>query len=635
MDNDKIEQLKKSLYSRNAPSVRHKKARFSKEEDSGVKRDWEHKEELFEEQRLNSQYKDQGSSFLKKILIGSVIFFVIALALGSFVLLRGENVVSANNVDITVGAPASIAGGDTLSMDVKVHNKNGVKLEVVDLSVEFPEGTADPEDTSKELRRYRQLMEDINPGATASKTVKAVLYGEENSKKEIKITVEYRVQNSNATYFKDKIYEIHINTAPVTLDVSTFKELNSGQEFDLTTTITSNSKDVLKKVLLKAEYPFGFTFISSDPKIAFDNNVWKIGDLLPGSKRVIKIHGKIDGQDDEERIFNFMIGSQSTKNEKIIGTQYVSSLQALHISKPFLAVGLTFNGEKNGFVARPKNVIGVDLDWVNNLSTNISDAEIKVSLSGSAYDRNSVDVTGGYFRSSDNSVIWNRTTNPELVQIDPGATGHLRFTLTPRVSGQTVNPTLGFDVSVKGTRLSEDNVPGQITSTVKQIVKVSPDIDISTQLVRSTGPFTNIGPIPPRADSLSTYTVIWTVSNTSSTIVNAEARAKLPAYVKWMDKISPSGEDITYNSVTSELVWKIGDLKPYTGSGATQRQAQFQIGFQPSISHVGQSPTVVGEITLKGQDQYSGVTLTDTESAVGPRFSTDPVFKNGDEIVVK
>lgn len=633
----KIEALKKNLYSRGGESeVKSQNPTFH-EKQYDVNEDWEHSPMEHDEVNLNQSYQVSENNFFKKFFIGSIVFFLLALALGGLILLRGSNVVSAENVDITVVGPVSIAGGNVLSLDVNVLNKNNIKLEVVDLSVEYPAGTAEATNPSQELRRFRETLPDIDPGGSASKTITAILYGEENSKKEIQIKVEYRVKGSNAIFYKEKIYEVYMNSSPVTLEISSFTEVNSNQEFDVTATITSNSQEVLKNVLLRAEYPFGFSFLRADPKPTYENNAWKIGDLEPGTKRVIKLRAKLEGQDEEERVAKFTIGTQSSRNEKLIGTQFVSSAQVFTIKKPFLAVQLSLDGTTGGadFIAEPGKEIRGDISWVNNLPANINDAEIRLVFSGTAVDKNSISSDRGFYRSSENAIVWNQRNTDDLDSVAPGETGRVGFTFKPITQNGQVNPNMTLDISVRAVRTSEENVPENINSTVKKLVKVIPIIELSAQTLRTQGPFANTGPIPPKAEEMSTYTIVWTVSNTSSNIANAEVRAILPSYVKWLGEIEPSGERMTYTASTGELIWKVGDVKAYAGYSAPRRQVSFQVGFEPSVSQVGEVPTLVNEATLTAQDLYTGATIRTKRTPLTTRFSTDPAYRSGDEEVVR
>ena len=61
-DQSKIDGLKDSLYSRNAPNIRTKRRLHFQDQQSNVQPDWEHKEEPIEPVQLNDQYKDNSMS---------------------------------------------------------------------------------------------------------------------------------------------------------------------------------------------------------------------------------------------------------------------------------------------------------------------------------------------------------------------------------------------------------------------------------------------------------------------------------------------------------------------------------------------------------------------------------------------
>ena len=640
-DKSRIEELKKSLYSRNTPNIRTKRRlRFQKQE-TDVVTDWEHPQEIEEDIELNKRYKDTSMSFFTKILIASVIFFLGALGIGAYLVFNGSNIVSANNVDITINGPVSIAGGEPVSFDVQISNGNNIKLQTVDLSVDFPAGTTDADDSTKELKNLRELIPDIESGGMGQKTIRAIVYGEENSKKEIKVSIEYRVKGSNAIFQKEKVFDLLISSSPITVSVSSFKEVNSNQEFELAVTMTSNSKEVIKNLLLKAVYPFGFTYISSDMKPVSDTTTWRIGDIPPGGKKTVKIKGKLEGQDDEARVFRFTTGAQSLRNDKVIGTEYISSSQEVSIKKPFMSVGVSLNGEDENqeYVASFNSPVKVEVTYFNNLPTSIIDAEIHVKLEGTAFDKASVAPDQGLYRSTENEIVWNGITTRALKDVGAGESGRVSFNITPRdlSTSQKVitNPDLKLAVSIKGKRNSEDNVPESITSSAARRIKIASNVSLVGQVVRSTGAFENSGPIPPRAEQQTTYTVIWTVDNTSSTITNAQVRSSLPPYMKWLGKTDPVSEDITYNSVDGTLVWNVGSLSTYTAGTSRRRQVAFQVGLTPSITQIGQIPIIVNQSVLTAQDDFTGEALKSNLGTLNTRFSADSTFQDGNEKVAK
>jgi hypothetical protein len=245
-DKSHIDELKSSLYSRTAPDVRtRRKLRFS-EDTPEIKTDWDHPGEMVEPPvELNKKHKDHSMSFFTKLLIGSVVFCLIAVGVGAYLFFNGSNLISADNIDINIDGPVSISGGTPVSFDISIINKNNVNLQLVDMTVDFPVGTTDPNDTSEILQNYTKLIGNLPAGGSARETIKAIIFGEENLQKEITVTLTYGVEGSTSVFTKRRTYEVLINSSPINVSVSSFKEITSGQEFDLKVSLKSNSQEAL------------------------------------------------------------------------------------------------------------------------------------------------------------------------------------------------------------------------------------------------------------------------------------------------------------------------------------------------------------------------------------------------------
>lgn len=643
-NDSRIDELKKGLYSRNAPDIRKRRRLHFQTKDYAVASDWEHPaEEDFSDEDLNKKYEKSGMSFFTKLLIGSAIFFILALAVGAYLVFKGSDIVSANNIDINLAGPVSVAGGEVVSFNVQVTNKNSVQLQVVNLLIDYPTGTADPNDTTKTLKSFQTLLPDLNPNGVDQQAVSAILFGEQNSTKTIQVTVDYRVAGSNATFSKVKSFDILINSSPLTLSVDSFKQVNSNQELDLDVSVISNSKEVVKNLLMQSMYPFGFTFISSDPApLQNDHATWAIGDLPPNGKRIIHIKGKIQGEDGDSRVFKFIVGvpAQTRSTTKTIGTQYIATAQTVTVEKPFLSLNLSLGGDATtqDFIGQFDNSIQGTVSWFNNTPSAVIDGEIHLSLAGNVLDKGSVDPRGGFYDSANNQIVWNKVTTPALGSIAAGEGSQVNFSFTPRnqstPSHPVTNPQMTLVASAKANRISESNVPEEIDSSATRNIKVSSNVALAEEVVRSSGPFPNTGPIPPRVEQHTTYTVLWTIYNTSSTLDGVQVVATLPPYVKWLGNISPTDKDISYNNVNGQITWNIGNVAVYAGQ-SKQYQVAFQLDLNPSASMVGQAATLVGAAQLTGRDDFTGASLSSNLQAISTRFSTDPTFVDGNEIVAQ
>jgi hypothetical protein len=642
-DKNRLEELKKSLYSRNMPDVRtRRKLRFSEEPMGEVKPGWQEPKEKEQSVHLNETYEDHSMSFFTKLLIASFVFCLAAVGIGVYLFLNGANMISGNNIDISINGPVSIQGGEPVSFTVKVTNNNNVALQLVDMSVAFPAGATDPKDSTKALTTYEQLLGDMPTGVATSTSISAIIFGEENAQKEITVTLTYSVKGSSAVFTKEQSYDVLINSSPITVSVDSFSSITSGQAFDMTVNLKSNSQNTLKNVILKAQYPFGYTFASSNLPALSDKTTWKIGDIPPGGSRSIVIHGTLQGEDTDIRAFHFSVGAQNSSNTATVGTEYGAIEQDMTIEKPFISLGLVVDGDSSSgdHVGSFGQSERVAVNWFNNLSTAVSDVVITVDLSGSAYDKNKVQANGSYFDSANNRIVWNPQTNPDLASIPAGGSGTLSFIITPADLGTTanpiVNPTISVSSNVSADRIQQSGVSGTLSATESRTIKISSSIALSGRLVRSVGPFGNTGPIPPKAEQKTSYTVVWTVGNTSNTADNAQVTATLPPYVSWLGNVNPSTENITYDQTSGTIAWNVGTVNAGSSvTSANRREVDFQIALDPSVSQAGTVPTLINPATLTAKDDFTGASIQSSQDYLTTSYSTDPVFKEGDEIVTR
>ena len=180
-------------------------------------------------------------SWLTVLLIFSIIFFLIAAGFAGYTLYRGGNIISPTNVELLLDGPKTIKAGETLNLQVLMVNKNTTPLRSVDLIVEFASGTRSPLDVTKELPRTRLSLGTIKPGASINQAMKAVVFGEKDAEQEIKVSVEYRIADSNAIFDKVSFFRYEISSAPVALNLTLPPEINYGQSIDIDLEVVTTS----------------------------------------------------------------------------------------------------------------------------------------------------------------------------------------------------------------------------------------------------------------------------------------------------------------------------------------------------------------------------------------------------------
>jgi len=635
----RIENLKNYLYSRKEKIVRNRKNINLKEKDYNLKSDWGTKNPN-EDNILNisDMMQKNKKSTLGKWFFVAVIFLLFSVVFAFFSFRGGGNDISSENIDIQLSGPVSIGAGDVLSLEVYVLNKNSVNLETADLLVEYPDGTRSSSDVKTELKRQRESLQTIKPNEKKNIVVKSILFGEENSKKEIKIGLEYRIPGSNAIFYTEKKYEIEINSSPVSLNVSSPKEINSGQEIEFKVDIKSNSENKIENLLLEAEFPFGFKLSKSNPESSFGDNLWDV-DLKPLEKKTIYIKGSINGQDGEKRTFKFNIGIKKEEDEKLIEVNFVTYSEEVMIKKSFLSlnVALDKDSSSNDYIIGVGEVIRFDISWNNNLETKIIDAILKVKLNGDIIDDQSVSSMNGFYNSSDNTIIWDKRSIPELAIIESGNSGNTSFnfkSLNLIKNILTKVPEINVETTISGTEPAGQNSSlKNITTTVTKNIRISSDVLLNSRATYFSGKFINSGPIPPKVGSETTYTITISLSNSLNDVADGKVTMVLPPYLRWMGVISPSDEKISFNPIGGEIEWKVGDVYKGTGYSKDAREIQFQVAFIPSSSQRGSSAVLVDKIIFTGMDTFTDSEIKTSEKQLTTRIKTDTYFKDGNDIV--
>jgi len=634
-NNSGLDKLQRKLYSPNetfdvTPQKALKEKKYEFEEDWGSPTD-----EVEDTADLFEAPKKKRFNLFGILFVLAFLFFAGSVGYGLFVFFQGVQSVSGNDVDITIVGPVQIGGGETLALDIIVQNNNQIPLEDVNLIVEYPDGTKDVTDLRTDLKRDVEELGSVSASSVVKKTKRSALFGEEGSNKQIEVRVEYHTQDSTAIFEKKKLFDVVLQSAPLRMTVQSVGEITSNQELTFEVEVSSNSSSKLEDVMVTAEYPFGFKLEDASYETVDGNNVWNLGSLDPKAKKVLLIKGRLEGQNDEERIFRFNTGLADQISGKEIGVIFSSLLQSVTIRKPFFGIDMKFDGSNDEeIVAKAGNRIVSEVIYTNNLNDSIFDAEIELTISGQAISESSINANGGFYQSANNTIVWNSNTSNSFDELSPRRQGKVSFDFSSVDLRNMINPEITFDAKVTGRRVSENNVSEEIVSTVFKRVKFAPSIRFDANSFFGAGPIENTGTVPPKAEVETTYTIQWDLFNTSSLVSGTKVTGNLPEYVSWGDEIYPISENITFDPITRIVTWNVGDLEAGTGYSKDKASAAFKVKLLPSLTQVGSSPTLIRDMKVVGQDTFTKTSVSATYDQVNisakdlnPADNTDIVVK--------
>jgi hypothetical protein len=569
--------------------------------------------------------------FIRTLFIASAAFFLITGGIASYFLLYGGREVKCENITLDVRGPASIPSGKELVLNASVLNQNIVPIEGVEIVFEYPEGTRSPQNSTVPLPSQREQIGTIDSGERVRTTGRAILFGQEQTEHTISTRVEFTVKDSNASFRCETPFTIALATAPISVAVTGLEEISSGQELVLTVEVRSNSEELVRDARLVATYPYGFDFLSADPKPTTKESVWDIGDVGPGTVRTYTIRGKVSGYGSEGRSVDFALGEASPQDDGELGIILQTVQHSFLLTKPFLATTLRLNDSESGDYSIPLGeIVSGTLTWTNDGQEALHDVELSARLPGVIVDRRSVSVKKGFFQSVDGTMIWTPQTEEALRVVEPGESGTVSFSFetTPFIeSTAATDPFINIAFDIRARRIA-DNIPVEqaLTDQSQRTINFTTDATLNAYALYGVGPFTNTGPHPPRVDEETSYTITFKLKNTTSDLEDVSVVGELPVYVTWVNMTAPVSENISFNPVTRKVTWSVGDLPAGTGYRTAAREASFQIAVIPSITQEGNRINLFEDVTFTGVDAFTGSVVQRENRDITTQLLNDPFF---------
>ncbi len=616
---NKIEDIKRTLYDPNDKNMSHQREGVLHQVNHNVSMDWQNNQDPnTRNDNMKNKFKRPPMSVFKKFFVASLIFFVAAIGFAFYKFSFNDVSVLSEKINIQVIGNSFTKGGDELPLQIEITNNNNANLELANLIIEYPKGAEDnPVDV---VRLPRDVIGTIKPNESVIRNIKVKLFGEEKSIRNIKVSLEYHPQGSNAIFTKDMYYPVTISVAPLSLDIKAPESAISNQPISFSVTTTLNtSLSPSDHPILKLTYPNNFVFESAIPSPTLGNSIWDLSSITATKPMNVEVKGRLMGQDGEEQVFHAYAGTTNGTNQSAVNVVYSSVLKKILISKPFLDARILVGGQdKTEYVSQGGQTINADIAWANNLPTRITDGQIIVHLSGNVFDKTTVNPTSGFYDSINSQIIWDKSAVPQLAEINPGESGTVSFSFKP-VSliglSSIKNPQVNISVSIKGRQPQLGSTYSDIDNFSEKVVKILSDFQIASSASFSSGS------MPPKAETETNYNVTWTLSNSANGLTQAEARSLLPIYVKWVG-VAGTNDNLTYNDVTREVIWNIGQVAPNTGIN-TNREVSFIVSLKPSLNQVGSVPQLMKEVYLSGMDSFANTLVKSTRGPITTSISTN------------
>jgi len=269
------------------------------------------------------------------------------------------------------------------------------------------------------------------------------------------------------------------------------------------------------------------------------------------------------------------------------------------------------------------------LRYENSYGIALSDVVLKTKIDGLMFDFATL-KTDGNFNGLDNSITWNASNIPGFRNLKSGESGETEFSI--KVKERYVVRTFrdkNFLLQVSST-LETPTVPPSLAIKSLSVtndlsLKVNTKAELKAQGYYYDSTLRNSGPLPPKVNQATTYTIHWQITDYSNDLESVVVKAILPEGVKWLNSKAGAGAaTLEYNDRTSELTWNAGKLAAGTGVLLKAYEVIFQLSLTPPITQSGNIVSVLGESTLTAKDAFTGNDVSAMASAVKTDMPDDP-----------
>jgi len=513
------------------------------------------------------------------------------------------------NIKMFVYGPQKISSGEKASFKVSFRNDSNVVLRNVKLDFEWPKDSVF--DSGGDQQEPVKISKDVGvlmPNQEKVLIFEGRIYGEKDAVKNIKAALTYTPSELGQSFQIEKQFDVSIETIPIFLNVSMPEQVVSSKEVEIKIEYINQSDASFSNMEVRAEYPTGFEFVSSDPNPAVSNNVWQLGTIQGREEGSLTVRGKFNGAEGEKQITSIDIGEVGGANNEF--SSFASSLTETQLASTALLVFQTVNDSRDAS-ADAGDILRYKVNYKNTTNTQISNVVILVQLDDALVDMKTLNIGWGSFDGRTNSIIWNQSGVPELAVLDPKEEGSVDFTVRLK---QKFIPESVQDKNLKvvsTAKIASGSVPENLEGLPVEDqdvldVKVNSILSFNVLGYYSDGPIKNFGPLPPKVGSETSFAVSWQLINTTNDMKDVVVKATIPPNVKWTGFIDPKDAGITYDPTKGLITWKPGIV--FAGSGYTipSQRVDFQLSFVPAFVHVGTAISLVSETSLEGTDVFTG-----------------------------
>ncbi|MBA7602701.1 hypothetical protein ES703_09797 [subsurface metagenome] len=334
----------------------------------------------------------------------------------------------------------------------------------------------------------------------------------------------------------------------------------------------------------------------------------------------IEITGNVKGEVGEQKQFQAQLGSWQ-EGEFILLKE---TIRAVQIVSPSLYISQEINNNPY-YVASPGDTLHYEVFFKNIGDESFNNLFLVARLEGEIFNLDTLKAPLGDFEPGDDSIIFDWRRVSKLQFLGSQEEGKVEFWVELKDDWQPATESDKDLVLRNKVYLSQ--------AQEEFVTKVNSKLEIIQKGYYEDEVFGNTGPIPPEVGRQTTYTIIWQAKNYYNDVKNMRVKATLGSNVRLTGKIFPEGARLTFDSSSREVVWEMENLDAGKGVLGPGPSVAFQIGFTPKDSQQDETPTLIGQAKITGEDQFTNLTVSGEDSSINTTLPDDDTVSSSEGVV--
>jgi hypothetical protein len=575
--------------------------------------DLDQKKEIWMKEQ--EEKKAKRKKIIKKIsiVIAAIIGVVGIIWLALYV---RKTAFSEDRVSVSVAGPEKVKSGESVSFDIDYQNLNRATLKGAVLYLKYsenfkPSGNLQFESEGPSVSKFN--VGDIAGKTNGKVTIQGKFFGARDALVYLETRLEYKPSTFNSIFTAKANSSVFISSNPLAIEVSGPQNAASGNAVSYVITYQNTGEENFSDLKIKADFPNGFSFSSSEPLPVQENNIWYLGGLTAGQSGQIKINGTISGARDEEKTIGVFIGEIGSDETFISYGEAQSKLKI--IGSPII-VNQTVNGESENISVNAGELLLFETKYKNTSSVGLRDVILTVEANSPILDYSQIEMRDGKgeFDQKKKTITWKASEVPEFKTMASGAEGSITFSIPVKNIIPVAGPNdKNFSFSAIAWMDSPD-IPtpedaNKVIASNSVAVKLNSKILAGFQGFFNDSEMSNSGPIPPKVGEETTFTLRLKITNISNDVTDAKAAITLAPGIKWKNNFLPRDASVNFNDRTNELVWNVGNLSAGIGIITDPKEFVFQVGVIPTQNQSGDFASLASDVVFSAKDSFTGESL--------------------------